>query len=162
MCIHYLGHLPCPPNLHPPTAPSGQNVFCPLVLRFCWRENIRDNKKDIAVLLLWGKDSYTERFLALLPFTCVLQPTLAHLCQTFLLLPGPLPIVATASLWLLYLLLYNEHINHIQVLGFLTFPYSFHVHSPLSVWPMSNNITAFKSIIYMWGRTCDFWPSEPG
>jgi hypothetical protein len=33
----------------PPSHPtsSRQNLFCPLVLRFCWRENIRDNKKDI-------------------------------------------------------------------------------------------------------------------
>jgi hypothetical protein len=43
----------------------------------------------------------------------------------------------------LYLLLYSEHINHIQVFGFLPFPYPSHVQSPLSVWPMSNNITAF-------------------
>jgi hypothetical protein len=25
---------------------SGQNLFHPLVFRFCWRENLRDNKKD--------------------------------------------------------------------------------------------------------------------
>jgi hypothetical protein len=74
-------------------------------------------------LLLWVKDSYTERFLALLPCTCELQPTLVHLCQTSSLLPGPLPIVASASLRLLYSLLYSEHINHIQVLGFLPFLY---------------------------------------
>jgi hypothetical protein len=41
--------------------------------------------------------------------------------------------MATASLRLLFLLLYSEHINHIQVLDFLPFPYSFHAHSPLSV-----------------------------
>jgi hypothetical protein len=94
-------------------------------------------------LLVWGKDSYTERFLVLFPHTCVLQPTLVHLCQTSLLLPGPLPIVASAGLSLLYLLLYREHINYVQVLGFLPFPYSLCVHTPLSVWPISNNITAF-------------------
>jgi hypothetical protein len=94
-------------------------------------------------LLFWDKDSYIERFLALLPCTCILQPTLVHLCQTSLLLPGHLPIVASASLKLLYLLLYSEHMNHIQVLGFLPFPYFSRVCSPLSVWPMSNNITAF-------------------
>jgi hypothetical protein len=81
----------------------------------------------------------------LLPCTCVLQPTLVHLCQTSSLLPGPLPIVDSASL---YLFLYNEHINHIQVLGFLPLPYSSRAHSPLSVWPMSNNITA--KIRYQW------------
>jgi hypothetical protein len=81
-----------------------------------------------------------------LPCTCILQPTLAHLYQISSLLPGPFPILASASLRLLYLLLYSEHINHIQVLGFLPFPYSFCMCSPLSVWPMSNNITAFVQV----------------
>jgi hypothetical protein len=123
MCIHCLGHL--------------------LVLRFCWRENIRDNKKDIVFLLVWVKDSYTERFLVLLPCTCVLQPELIHLCQTSSLLPCHLPIVTSVSLRLLHSLLYRKHINHIQVLGFLPFPYSSCAHFPLSVWPMANNISAF-------------------
>jgi hypothetical protein len=76
-------------------------------------------------LLVWDKDSYIERFLALLPCTCVLQPTLVHLYQTSSLLPilsSPHPIVASDSLRLLYSVLYSEHINHIQVLGFLPFP----------------------------------------
>jgi hypothetical protein len=60
------------------------------------RKNRRDNKKDVAFLLVWDKDSYTERFLGLLSCTCVLQPTLVHLYQTFSLLLGPLPIVASA------------------------------------------------------------------
>jgi hypothetical protein len=37
----------------------------------------------------------------------------------------------------------REHINHIQVLGFLPFPYSSRARSSLSVWPMSNNIGVF-------------------
>jgi hypothetical protein len=119
----------------------GQNLFCPLFLQFCWRENIRDNKKNIAFLLVWGKDSYTERFLVLLPRICVLQPILVQLFQPSL--PSPLPIVASVSLKLFYLLLYSDHSNHIQVLGFLSFPYSSRAPSLLSVWPMSNNITAF-------------------
>jgi hypothetical protein len=123
----------------PPT--SRQNLFCPFVLQFYCRENIRDNKKGTVFLLVSDKDSYTERFLALLPCTCVLQPTLVHLYLTSSLLPSPLPIVTSASLRLLYLLLYNEHINHIQVSGFLPFPYS--SHSSLTVWPTSNNMTAF-------------------
>jgi hypothetical protein len=69
----------------------------------------------------------------LLPCTCVLQPELIHLYQTSSLLPGPLPIEASVSLRLLYSFLYREHINHIQVLGFLPFPYLSRVHSPLSV-----------------------------
>jgi hypothetical protein len=139
MCIHCLGHLsPAPPLLD-----SRQNLFCPLVLQFCWRENIRDNKKDIAFLLEWEKGSYTERLLVLLPCTCVLQPKEIHLYLTSSLLPSPLPTVASASLRLLYSLLYSGHINHIQVLGFLLFFYPSCVCSPLSVWPMSNNITTF-------------------
>jgi hypothetical protein len=106
-------------------------------------EKTGDKKKDMSFLLVWGKDSYTERFLALLPCTCLWQPTLVHLYQTSSLLPGPLPIVASGNLKLLYLLLYSEHINHIQVLGFLYFPYFSQVCSPLSGWPMSNNIIAF-------------------
>jgi hypothetical protein len=88
MYIHCLGHLP----LHPA---SRQNLSCPLVLWFCWRDNIRDNKKDTVFLLVWDKDSRTERFLALLPHTCVLQPTLVHLYQISSLLPSLLPIVAS-------------------------------------------------------------------
>jgi hypothetical protein len=66
---------------------------------------------------------------------------LVHLCQTSSLLPGPLAIVASASLRWLYSLLYSEHINHIQVLGFLPFPIP-PVYGKC-VWPMSKNITAF-------------------
>jgi hypothetical protein len=68
MCIHCLCHLPFP-LAHSPTA-SRQNPICPLVLRFCWRESKDD--KDKMCLPIWNKDSYTERFLALLPWTCVL------------------------------------------------------------------------------------------
>jgi hypothetical protein len=94
-------------------------------------------KKTLALLrktvflLVWDKDSYTERLLALLPRTCVLQPTLIHLYQTSSIFLSLLPIVAFASLKLLYLLLYSEHLNHIQVLDFLPFTYSSHVHPPL-------------------------------
>jgi hypothetical protein len=122
----------------PPPSPASENLFCPLALWFCWRESIRDNKNDIAFLLVWDKDSYTERFLALLPCSCVLQFILVHLYQISSLLSSPFPIVASASLRLLYLLLYSEHINHIQILGFLSFPYPSRVWCPLSVWPISN------------------------
>jgi hypothetical protein len=157
MCTHFFGP---PPHS---TLPSRQNPLHPLFLQFCWRENIRNNKKDIVFLLVWDKDSYTDRFLALLPRTCVSQLTLVHLCQTSLLLPGLLPIVASAHLRLLYSLLYmSTYINLIKVLGFLLFPYFSHACSPLSVWPMSNNITAF--VLGLWSAyegEHDFWPSEP-
>jgi hypothetical protein len=77
----------------------------------------------------------------LLPCTCALQPILVHLYQTSSLLLGSLPMLASANLKLLYSLLNREHINHIQVLGFLSFPYFSHACSPLSVWPMSKNIS---------------------
>jgi hypothetical protein len=48
---------------------------------------------------------------------------LVYLYQTSSLLPFPLPIVASASLRFLYSLLNRDHINHIQVLGFFSFPY---------------------------------------
>jgi hypothetical protein len=51
--------------------------------------------------------------------------------------------VASANLRLLYSFLNRDQINHIQVLGFVSFPYFSCVCSPLSVWPKSNNITAF-------------------
>jgi hypothetical protein len=88
---------------------SRQNLFHPLW--FCWRENIRDNKKDIVFFLVCDKDSYRERFCnasALLPCTCVLQPTLVRFYPNSLLLPGPLPIVASVSLRLLYSRLNRE------------------------------------------------------
>jgi hypothetical protein len=86
----------------------------------------------MAFLLVWDKDIYTKRFLALLPCTRVLQLMLVQFYPTSLLFPGPLPIVASANLRLLYLLLNREHINHIQVLGFLPFPYFSRACSPLS------------------------------
>jgi hypothetical protein len=75
-------------------------------------------------LLVWDEDSYTERFLALLPCTSVLQPKLVHLYQTSSLLPSPCPIVASARLRWLCSLLCSEHINRIPVSGFLPFPYA--------------------------------------
>jgi hypothetical protein len=131
MCTHYLGHF------HPhPTSDRTCSAFFV-------EEKTKDNKKNIVVLLVCDKDSYTERFLVFFTWTYVLQPTLVHLYQTSSLLPSPFPIAASASLRLLYSLLLSKHINHFQVLGFLPFPIPPHVCSPLSVWPMSNNIIAF-------------------
>jgi hypothetical protein len=68
-----FSHLsPRPPiPFSPPHLTSRQKLFCTL-LQFCGRENISNNNKDMVFLLVWDKDSYTERFLALLPCTCVL------------------------------------------------------------------------------------------
>jgi hypothetical protein len=140
------------PSLHlslcplPPPLTSRQNLFCP-VLQFCWRENIRNNKKDIAFLLAWDKDSYSERFLALLPCTSVLQPKYVHLYQTSSLLPGHLPIVPSVSLRLIYSIFYSRHIKYFQVLGFLPFLYPSCMRSPLSMWLMSNYIFFMHSSV---------------
>jgi hypothetical protein len=116
-------------------------------------------------LLVWDKDSYTERFLALLQCTCILQSTLVHFYQTSSLLPCPLPIVASANLRLLYSLLNMKHINHIQILGFLLFPYSSRTHSPLSretLYYWFNFITCkglFKCLVYSWFNFGRFYVS---
>jgi hypothetical protein len=66
-------HSPHPPH---PSLPG--RTYSALLFNFVEEKirKIRDNKKDIAFLQVWDKDSYTERFLALLPRTCVLQPEL--------------------------------------------------------------------------------------
>jgi hypothetical protein len=149
MYIQCLSHLclPSPTSfpLHPPPSLPGRTCSILLFSNFV-EEKTRDNMKGIAFLLIWDKDTYTERLSELLPCTCVLQPALVHLYQTSSLLPGHLPIMASASLRLLYFPTYSEkmwHISHIQVLGFFPFPYSSCAHSLLSVWPMSNHTTAF-------------------
>jgi hypothetical protein len=103
MCIHWAISTPC--SQLPPSTPYPltlrQNLFCPLP-QFCWREDISNNKKDKAFLLIWDKESYKERFLALLPCPCVLQPKLIHLYLTSSLLPGHRPIVNSVILRLSY------------------------------------------------------------
>jgi hypothetical protein len=54
--------FPCPNT-------SRKTLFHSL-LWFCWRKNMGVNKKDIAFLLVWDKDSYTERFLAQAHIPC--------------------------------------------------------------------------------------------
>jgi hypothetical protein len=84
-------------------------------------------------LVVWDKDGYTGRFLVLFPCIYVLQPQLVHPYQSSSLFPSPLPIVASASLRLLYSFLYSKHINHIQGFGFLPLPYPSCMQLPLSV-----------------------------
>jgi hypothetical protein len=110
-----------PPSPTPDCQAEPVPPSCSLIL--LKRKHKREWERHI-IFLLWDEGSYTERFLALLPCTCVLQPTLVHLYQTSSLVPGPLPIVASASLRLLYSLFNSEHINHIQVLVSFPFPIS--------------------------------------
>jgi hypothetical protein len=64
------------------------------------------------------------------------------------------------NLRLPYSLLCSGHIKHFQVLGFLPFP----IPTPLSMWTMSNNITAFALDLMSAyeGEHTLFWPSESG
>jgi hypothetical protein len=130
--VYTLSHL----SLPPPRL-LGRTCSTLLFSNFVEEKTLEIIRKNLyfleaSIFVVWDKHSYTERFLTV-PWTGVLQPTLVHLYQTSSLLPSPLPIGASNSLRLLYSLLYSEHINHIQVLGFLLFPYSSHAHSPLSV-----------------------------
>jgi hypothetical protein len=162
MCIHCLGHIspllpaPHPVTITPISLASSQNLFSPL-LQICWREDISNNKKDIVFLLVRDKDSYTEGFLALLPCTCVLQPKMIHLYQT-----SSHSDLCQFKVTILALLQWAH--QTLSSFGFPTFPYFFCMCSPLSMWPMSNNIycISFRSKVHIWGRTYDFWPSEPG
>jgi hypothetical protein len=65
-------------------------------------EDISNNEKNKAFFSSWDKDSYTERFLALLLCTSVLQPKWIHLYLTSSPLPGHLPILTSVALRLLY------------------------------------------------------------
>jgi hypothetical protein len=76
-------------------------------------------------LLDWDKDSYTERFLALLPCTFYITTHIGSSIPDLLTTSCPLPTMAADILRLLYSLLYSEHIKHFKVLGLLSFPYSF-------------------------------------
>jgi hypothetical protein len=104
MCIHCLGHFspatPCPLPL-PPTSPRFQVEpvlpFSPILLKTGHKQQERQS-----VFASWDKDSYTERFLALLPCVSVLQPKLIHLYLTFSLVPNPFPILTSVALRFLY------------------------------------------------------------
>jgi hypothetical protein len=127
----FLPHIPGSFPLLPTLLASRQNLFCSL-LQFGWRVNMSNDKKDIAFFLVWDKESYTQRFLALLPCTSVLQPELIYLYVTSSLLVSHLPILTSVILQLLYYLLCSGHIKHFQVLGFLPFP-----NPPVCVLPLA-------------------------
>jgi hypothetical protein len=84
-CIDIIWATPACPSFWAEPIPS-------LVLQFCWRENIKDNKKSIAFLLVWDKGSYTEAFLVLFPYMCIST----HIGSS-------LPDFFTTSCWLCYL-----------------------------------------------------------
>jgi hypothetical protein len=120
----------------------------------------RQIKEKTAFLLVWDKKQLYREISRAVSTHMFINTHIGSFLWDLFLLPGLLPIVASDSLRLFCLILYSKHINHIQGLGFLSFPFSSSVHFPLSMWPMSNNV-CFRSNVCKWRRSCDFWPSEP-
>jgi hypothetical protein len=98
MCTHYLHHIyPPTPFSHPshwrltiPTPPLPQpfrkNLFCPPFLWFCRRKNIKDDKRNMAFLLVWVKQLHRE-------IPCVVS---MRICITTLI-GSYLPVLFTTS-----------------------------------------------------------------
>jgi hypothetical protein len=79
-CVYCLGHFsPLPPSpTFSPLLPHFQaEPVLPLSIILLKRRH-KHNKED-SIFVSWVKHSYTERFLALLSCTNVLQPKLIHL-----------------------------------------------------------------------------------
>jgi hypothetical protein len=72
---------------------------------------------------------YYNGNLHVLPYTCVWQPTLAHLYQTSSLFPGPLPIVAQATTRLVPCSATVTTSNTFKVYFSFPFPSPIHVQS---------------------------------
>jgi hypothetical protein len=105
-CIYlHVYTLFVPPPLFPPVP-----LFCSeawgVVLQFCRRKNIKDNKKNMVFLLVWDKDSYTEIPSIASMLMCVTTQT-GSFYQSSSLLPSPLPIAAWFCLevqWIYWLI----------------------------------------------------------
>jgi hypothetical protein len=126
------------PNLLslPYTPTSGHNLFFPL-LWFCWRENIGDNKKDRVFLLVWDRDIPSIAFM----YMCIKT----HVSSSF------------PDLFTTFWAPYHSGLSQFKVILFAPLQWAHQSHSSfrfpflslflpcgslLSVWPMSNNITA--------------------
>jgi hypothetical protein len=126
------------PLLPPAPAPSLFWPFSPILLK---RRHKQQWERQ-SIFASWD-DSYTERFLALLPCTSVLQPKLIHLYLTFSLLPGHLPILTSRCFKFSVLAALQWGHQTLPSFGFPTYPHTSCMCSPLSVQPKSNNIAAF-------------------
>jgi hypothetical protein len=113
---------PCPQCPPTPPTPSLPGRGCSALFSNFDEEKTSNNKEDIEVLLVWDKDSYSERFLALLPCTCVLQPKLIHLCLTSSLLPSHLPILTSVSFKITILVHLQWTCQTLSSFEFPTFP----------------------------------------
>jgi hypothetical protein len=100
-CFYIYSHVYTLFVLSPPHL-QAEPVLPSCLLRFWWRENISDKKKDIAFLLVWDKDSYpsvasmhmyiTTHIDSSLPdlFTASWSPSHNGLCQFKITLFAPL------------------------------------------------------------------------
>jgi hypothetical protein len=99
--VHTLfGSLLPIPSLSPNPCSLPGRICLALIFNF-----VGDKTKAIqrqSVFAGWGKDSYTERFLALLPCTNVLHLKLIHLLLTFSLVLDPLLMLSSVTLRFLY------------------------------------------------------------
>jgi hypothetical protein len=134
-----LFHLPV---LSLPNAPTFRQNLSYSLLQFCWRESIKDNKKDILFLLVWDKVSYTEIPSFVTMHLCIetnidsslpdllitsWSPSHSGLCQFKITLFIPQQRA------------HQPHSSFRSLFLSLFLPCMF----SMCVWPMSNNITPF-------------------
>jgi hypothetical protein len=78
MCILsalYSSPYPFPATSHPAGARLPlQNLFCPPVLWFCRRKNIKYKKRNMTFLLAWDKNSCTEFSYIVSMHICITTP----------------------------------------------------------------------------------------
>jgi hypothetical protein len=132
-----------PPTPHSlPHTPliSRQNMFCPFP-QFCWKQDINNNKKNRTFLLVWDKDSYAKRFLALLRRTSVLQPEQidSSLPDLFNTSRSPSHIDLSSFKVTVLAPLQWRH-QMLSSFRFLTYPHTSPMYFSLSLWPKSTTL----------------------
>jgi hypothetical protein len=96
----FLPSVPHPFLLPPTSLTCSWN--CSAIFSNFVEEKIQAIIRKKSVFATWDKNSYTQRFLALLPCTSVLQSKLIHFYLTFLLVPDHLPKLTSVIFTLLY------------------------------------------------------------
>jgi hypothetical protein len=88
-CIYIHVYIFSPCIIHPPipSLPLSASNPCRtcsslVVSDFCKRKCIRDKNRNLIFLLVWNKDNYTRRFIALFPYMYVIELQLIHFCQS--------------------------------------------------------------------------------